>query len=95
MNKIATLVKPLDGYKGKAALYKLSEPLASSWGLEQDKKYEHVVVSSVVTYSGPETLIFGADESGDVYSFLELHGSSRGHMDHEQALRDAGYEIAP
>ena len=45
---------------------------------------------------GPETVIFAAYEDGDVATMeVDLPGGFRGAMDHAQALRNAGYEIAP
>lgn len=87
----ATVVKSrLGGYRGDAALYLVNPPLRSDW---DDKAYEFVVVSSVVTYSGPETFIFGADNEGEVQDWAELPGSLKGVLDHEQALEGAGYSI--
>lgn len=65
-------------------VYSLSEPL---------KGHSRVVVSAVVAlFSGPEVLIFPADEDGRVREWGELDGQ-RGHLDHGQALRAAGYEV--
>lgn len=84
-SKTATLVKRyLPSFNGAARLYHLSEPLDG---------HEFVVVSAVVAYSGPETYIFPADESGKVTGWCELHGSFRGELDHESALEGAGYEV--
>jgi len=53
-----------------------------------------VVVSAVIPlYGGPETYIFPADEDGNITSWGELNGSFRGSLDHEKALRNAGYQI--
>lgn len=54
------------------------------------------VVSSAsrVPYSGPETYLFGADEKGEIIEWGELRGSFKGELDCEQAIRNAGYEIA-
>lgn len=55
---------------------------------------EYVVVSaSNVPFSGPETYIFAADEDGKIVRWTELDGSFRGELDHEKALRGAGYEV--
>jgi hypothetical protein len=84
-NKVATLVRDnLPNFNGKAQLYRLSPPLGD---------IEYVVVSAVVAYSGPETYIFPADESGEVTGWCELHGSFRGELDHAAALEGAGYEV--
>ncbi len=64
--------------------YRLDPPLDGS---------EYVVVSAVVAlYSGPETYIFPADETGHITGYGELDGSYRGGLSHETALRDAGYD---
>ncbi len=55
---------------------------------------DHVIVSaSMVPGSGPETYIFAADETGHITCWTEMDGSEKGHLDHEQALRDGGYRI--
>lgn len=90
MSKTATLIKRLSGFTGDARLYKLSEPL----GYTDSDMYDHVVVSAVnVMFSGPETYIFGADENGETVNWIELDGSFEGGLDHERALRDAGYTV--
>lgn len=54
---------------------------------------DYVVVSAAVAmFSGPETYIFGTDENGDRTDFGELPGSFRGALDHEAALKGAGYK---
>lgn len=68
--------------------YRLDPPL--------DGIYADVVVSAAdVPYSGPETFIFGANEKGEISDWGELPGSYRGGLDHEQALRNAGYTVDP
>ena len=80
--KIAKYIENLD-WISDAKLYVLSEPLEG---------HNHVVVSAVVAYwSGPETYIFGCDERGNVVDFIELEGSFRGELDHDKALKHAGY----
>ena len=100
--KTATFVKEMhDNFRGNARLYKLSDPLINeSYGAARRVEYNHVVVSAAIRhwtpyidYSGPETLIFGADKNGKVLEWLELPGSFRGALDHVRALHDAGYEI--
>lgn len=78
-------------------LYRLSDPLES---------YEYVVVSaqdfSGIKFSVPsgldylfssETYIFGASADGNIVAWTELEGSYRGGIDHELALRNAGYAV--
>ena len=89
--KTATPVKQLGDFNGYAMLYRLSEALEDYDGC----KHEHVVVSAVdVMFSGPETYIFGADENGEIVNWMELPGSFRGALDHNEALEGAGYTVA-
>ena len=90
--KTATFKKRLETFTGDAALYELSEPLKPYAIDENDSEYNYVVVSAAITYSGPETYIFGADENGNIDSWLELPGSIRGVYSHKIALENAGYE---
>jgi hypothetical protein len=97
MNKTAKLVKDVsENFKGNAALYKLSTPAVyKGYDNEDPQKFSYVVVStSNVPFSGPETYIFPANESGDVVSWGELDGSMRGSYTHAEVLREAGYEVA-
>ena len=90
IRKSAVAVKNVKEAKGRACLYKLSDPLMG---------YEYVVVSAAKDARDShdqvvgETFIFGSDETGQVKSFLELPGSYRGGLDHQKALNDAGYDI--
>ena len=88
--KSAIAVKNIKEARGRACLYKLSDPLMG---------YEYVVVSAAKdckdNYDNMtgETFIFGSDELGKIKSFLELPGSYKGGLDHQKALNDAGYDI--
>jgi len=90
VRKSAVAIKNVKEAKGRACLYRLSDPLMG---------YEYVVVSAAKDARDNhdqvvgETFIFGSDESGKVKSFLELPGSYRGGLDHQKALNDAGYDI--
>lgn len=88
--KTARFVRTLTGFTGDARLYELSEP-HEGYGERADT---HVVVSAVVTYGGAETYIFPANADGEVTSWGEIPGSFKGALDHERALREAGYEVA-
>lgn len=89
--KTARLIKNLEDFTGHAALYELSEPLASYDG---EKHYKYVVVSATnVMLSGPETYIFPADEKGEVTEWGELAGSYRGGLSHSEALEGVGYTL--
>lgn len=95
--KTAIFIRKLEGFNGIAKLYKLNPPIQErSWGEEEERKeeYQYVVVSAVVAYSGPETLIFGADEEGNIVDWGDLEGSYRGGLIHERALERAGYTVA-
>ena len=87
MNK-ATYIRNLSNWNGIARLYKVEPPLMGE---------DFVIVSAVRPNSEePETYIFGCDESdkyGNEVVLAELPGSFRGALDHEEALRRAGYEI--
>lgn len=100
--KTATLVQDnLPGYKGHAALFKLSPPLESTqWDLDTDKevtlKHEYVVLSSVAAafdHGNSETFIFPADTKGKVTDWGELPGSQRGTMNHNYILHSKGYQV--
>ena len=97
MAKTATFLRKLDNFKGNAQLYVLSEPVG--WDYDWDTKQyaeetNHVIVSAVVAlYSGAETYIFPADKEGNILDWGELDGSFRGSLNHEAALRNAGYEV--
>jgi hypothetical protein len=88
----AKQIKSLSGWRGDARLYRVDPPM-KCW----DKpSTEYVIVSAtIVAYSGPETYIFAADETGTVTDWSELSGSQRGPLDHVAVLRDAGYEVSP
>lgn len=86
--KTASKVKELIGWNGDATLYFLSEPIYNN-----GQSYSYVIVSAVYAYSGPETYIFPADESGDVLDWEELNGSFRGACNKFLALENAGYKI--
>lgn len=92
--EVATLVKSLDGWRGKAALYRLSKPL-TGWG-DDSLSFEYVVASAVrVPHVGDtETYLFGADAEGNVVSWMELPGSTKHTLDHAEALREAGYNLS-
>lgn len=91
MQKTARKIRDLSGFTGQAALYELSEFIEIGG---TDEVFNHIVVSAtIVPYSGPETYIFPANADGTVADWGELNGSFRGGLDHEQALKNAGYAI--
>ena len=83
--KTAKRIKTLNNFRGDAALYELSEPL--------DGNTFVVVSASEIPMSGPETYIFGANESGEIQDWRELQGSTPGIMCHNTALTNAGYNM--
>lgn len=89
---IATFIKDLSGFRGDAKLFRLFPPLEDKVWDDEVTRHEYVVVSGVYAmFSGPETYIFGSDAEGEVTNWGELTGSFRGSIDHETALRNAGY----
>lgn len=95
---IATFVKVLPTSRTGAIqkLWLLSAPVSvSSWLNNSDEPTEFVVTSAVIAlHSGPETYIFPSDSSGEVTRFIEMDGSYRGGLNHEQAILGAGWVIA-
>lgn len=91
----AAFIKDLEGFTGKAKLYRLNPPIKyEDYISEEMIECEYVVVSAAnAMYSGPETYIFHSNESGEVINWSELDGSFRGGQDHEKALLGAGYEV--
>ena len=90
MKKTATLIRTLKSRTTSVSavtqrLYRLNPPL-------ENKRF--VVVSAAnVLFSGPETYIFAANQKGTITNWSEMTGSFRGALDHERALRNAGYEV--
>jgi hypothetical protein len=90
--KVARFVMDVSGrFSGRAELYRLSHVLR-----DEDRKSSgrYVVVSAVsVAFTGPETYIFPADETGAVRDWGELPGSYRGGLSIQEALERAGYVV--
>ena len=79
--------KVLDNIGDRAVqhVYKLEPPMGDA---------EFVVVSACnVMFSGPETYIFKSTETGEILDWTEMNGSFKGGLDHDRALRNAGYEV--
>jgi len=85
--KTATYIRDIDGMRGIAKLYRLSEPAPYD-----DGTTAYVVVSKVDHWT-TETYIFPANEKGNIIDWGKLDGSQKGDVSHEQALHDAGYEV--
>ena len=93
----ATFVKQKNG-AGDGRVYRLDPPLTDDWGDGPSATYEYVWVSAVTLPMGLgcETYIFGYDfDADEVESRSELPGSMKGTLSHAEALRAAGYEVAP
>jgi len=96
----ATLIRnKVAGFRGSAKLYRVEPPVAYSvytGGGLVESKTDHVIVSAVPAAfdtGESETYIFPADPSGEILNWGELEGSFRGDMDHDRALKGAGYEV--
>jgi hypothetical protein len=98
MNATATFVRQVDGWRGDARLYRLSEPIVYNEGDDDEGVTSYVIVSAVDFPSlfgqVTETYIFPANEDGTTINFGELDGSFKDGCDHELALEGAGYAIA-
>lgn len=107
--KTATFVKVMPWNNGNAASYRVDPPMQARVPCSECThvdsinpcpgecpmvEYEYVVASyAFVMSSGPEVLIFPADDDGnDVTCMLEI-GGGRGITTHEQAFDMHGYEI--
>lgn len=101
----ATLVKEgLEGFRGEVNLYRLDPPLEGheyvivsavelpDLALSMDSLLNAVGGYPIAT---EETYIFGSDSEGKVVDWSELPGSIKDTKDHAEALREAGYEVAP
>lgn len=81
----AKKLRKLEGWKGDARLYSLSAPVT----YEDDRTTDHIIVSAVVAlFSGPETMVFSADASGEPLSFLEMAVACG--LDHAAAIARLG-----
>ena len=89
------------GWRGNVQVYKLSEPVTVEHTLseyndetneyEGEREFDHLVISAaVVMITGPEVYIFPANAEsvaeGDALEFLELPGSLRGTLSHQEAI---------
>jgi hypothetical protein len=88
---------------GKASLYQLSESVmfeASIVGYD-DYQYQttnHIVISGInanpdMFAQRPETLIFAANEEGEILSWIDLDGGIVGINSHEEVIRRNGWEL--
>lgn len=87
------LVRDVEGFAGKASLYRLSEVI--EYGFGDETTYTEYVIASTANapFTGIETYIFPADEGGNILDWGELPGSQRGTTSHAEVLSDAGYPL--
>lgn len=90
--KVAERLKNKTDFKGAAALYRFSPPLPDYRGNE----HEFVVVSAIILPKamggGAETYLFPANAQGDVVSWLEMPGSQKGTLSHQEVIEGLGYQ---
>jgi hypothetical protein len=97
MTITATFIKDLDlGSRGDQKLYRLSESVPYGWHDEDEGRptTEYVVISGVCNQYAHETYIFPGDADGEIIDWGEMDGSFRGAVDHERAIREAGWSPA-
>jgi len=82
--KTATFVKDIyDNERVEKKLYKCNPPM---------EDYDYVIVSAGRSAGEAETFIFGSNKRGKMLSYDELQGSITGTINHDKALRKAGYK---
>jgi len=80
----AIFIKDMATPTAAQKLYRMSPP---------HHGHEHVVSSAVIVFGHPETYLFGSDADGTITHWGELDGSLKGTLDHEEAIREAGYVV--
>ena len=84
-------------FAGHAVVYRLSAFVP--YGYDRREKpfpprTRYIVASAAnVPYDGPETYLFPCDAEGNVLDWGELPGSTRGTLDHNRAIQEAGYKL--
>jgi hypothetical protein len=91
--KTATFIKDTRNEPAKQKLYRFDPPLEEhDWNDKLIGTHEYVIVSAVVAmFTGPETYLFAADAEGNITCWTDLHDSMRGTLNHDTAIRNAGY----
>jgi len=93
--RTATFVRTIQGFRNRAELFRLSEPVTVA--KPGDTRTTLFVIVSAIAWTAdfrvPETFVFPADESGQVIDWDELPGSFRGACDIDRALRAAGFDV--
>lgn len=88
-------VSEQNGALGVQYLWRVNPPLTERWLSDGDAEhyssFEYVVASSVVGYSGYETLVFPSNEAGDILSYGELIGGRE--MSAEEVFASEDYEV--
>lgn len=90
--KTARFVRRIEEYVGDQRLYAIDPPVTETIA-DESRTYNHLLVSALHVGGRPETYIFSADPDGAALTLSELPGSQKDTLDHEAALRRAGYEI--
>lgn len=89
MKKTAKFIAQLDGWRGNAALYKVTPAMKY-----KNSKTSYVIASAAsVLFSGEETYLFPATKNGDIKDWGELDGGYKGSLCHKTAFKNAGYKI--
>ena len=92
-NKTAKEIKDVShDFTGTAKLFRLSDSVKFI-DVDKWRKTKFVIVSSIKNafdHGGAETFIFPSNAEGEVLSWRELQGSTRGFITHEQALFELG-----
>lgn len=81
----ATYVKDLEGWRGEAKLYNISEGIT----YDEDKHTNYIVISAVERFEYlyiHETCIFPSDLDGNILDWGELPGSQKNTTDHDLVL---------
>lgn len=87
----ATFIKDIVGQRASQKLWHLSQGVPFGWG-EPMQLTEYVITSATnVIFSGDETYMFPANADGDITNWVEMDGSYRGDLNHERAIRKAGW----
>jgi hypothetical protein len=81
--KTAKYIKNVN-WQGNAVLYHLSEPHCG---------HSFVIVSAVNNMFAHETFIFPANKKGGAIEMLEMDGSRRNTISHDEVLNSIGYTI--
>lgn len=100
MSKTATLIRTLprgtNSMVAAQAIYKFDPPLPTSYDEDESETTIYALVSaSNAMFSGPEVYLFAYNDPEDTepVSWMELPGSQKGTLSHEEVISDLGYTI--